>query len=176
MIHTELYEITQQDKSWVLHFVCGSCYTMMIRLNSNQDRAKLKYTKPTKWKEPKDENDCYFYFTRVEGISKIKKQRVCYATVNTVELPEEVIVDGLENEESQNSVTTGLDALQVDDHSTNQITEEEIDSSDGQSNEKDSSESDEDEENLSLNSGEEYVPLDKERTVKRFNQKRLSDF
>ena len=91
-------------------------------------------------------------------------------------MPEEVIIEGLENEESRDSVTTGLDALQVDDRSTNQITEEEIDSSDGQSNEKDSNETDEDEENLSLNSDKEYVPLHKERIVKKFNQKRLNDF
>ena len=81
-------------------------------------------------------------------------------------MPEEVILEGLKNEESQDSVTTGLDALQVDDHSTNQITEEEIDSSDGQSNEKDSSESDEDEKNLSVNSDEEYVPLGKSELLK----------
>ena len=38
--------------------------------------------------------------------------------------------------------------MEVDDHSKNQITEEEIDSSDRQFNKKHSSESDEDEENL----------------------------
>lgn len=63
----------------------------------------------------------------------------------------------------------------MDDHSTNQINEKEIDSSDNTTNEEDSSESDESEETLPLDSDEEYVPIGKERTVEKFDQKSLND-
>lgn len=44
-----------------------------IQFKSGQDQ--IKFTTPTKWKEAKDKNDCFFCLTKVEGVSKIKKKK-----------------------------------------------------------------------------------------------------
>lgn len=62
-------KVSQQDKNWVPHVFCGSCYNMITRFEKHLNKSRLKFTIPTIWKEPLDKSDCYFCMTNVGSVN-----------------------------------------------------------------------------------------------------------
>ena len=48
----------------------------------------MKYNRPTLWKEPLHQKDCYFCMNNVTGLNRKNKQRFVYTNVKTVQKPE----------------------------------------------------------------------------------------
>ncbi|XP_043468037.1 coiled-coil domain-containing protein 18-like [Leptopilina heterotoma] len=80
-------EITNQDKNFVPHKICSSCYTILTRWNHKKG-DKLKFIKPTLWEKPLNQKDCYFCNTNVQGYNNKNKKNILYANVDTVKKPE----------------------------------------------------------------------------------------
>lgn len=65
------FNISDQAKSWVPHFICRECHLGLIRwMNGCDCYSGLKFSKPMCWREPNNHNtDCYFCLTRIDGDS-----------------------------------------------------------------------------------------------------------
>jgi len=155
-------------KHWIPNVVCGSCYNMINRFEKHQDKNKLKFKTPTIWKNPSDSSDCYFCRTEIEGVHTIHKSKIVLASVSSIQQPIARLIEGLVDNDLRDSLTSESETMQVDvdPEIVNPINEEESD---------ESSNSESDEQDESSGSGEEYVPVGKERMPNKYDQKHLND-
>jgi len=142
-------------------------------------KSKLRFLKPAIWRKPLDKCDCYYCMTNVKGISKLRKEKILYATVSSVVRPQINSLECLVDEASRESFLQGIDSMQVDGGPEEQCEYVDVQREDvakeSESVAKAESETDESEKELDSNSDEEYVPVGTEKRVKKISQAQLND-
>lgn len=154
-------------KNWIPNFLCGSCYNMINRFEKHQVKANLKFKTPAIWKKPLSASDCYFCTTNVNTVGRIHKDKIFYPSVSSVQQPVANFIEGLEDDTSKDSLTSGSDTMEVDVDPENAAFDKEFDTS----SEYSSSESEEEE----FSSNEEYRPIAEDRKPEKYDQKHLND-
>jgi len=113
------------------------------------------------------------------GIKTILKNKIVYAFVTSVQRTVTKLIEDLEDVESRDRFTRGLDAIQVnvesEDEHKNLVIGEENNADESATDERTDSESDEIAEEESLGSEEAYVSVGEERAPQKFDQKSLND-
>jgi len=126
-----------------------------------------------------DKSDCYYCMTNVNGINKIYKGKIVYASVSSVQRSQIKVVEGFEDKNSRDSFIQRLDAMQVDEDPEEQCENPDVQR---ESLAKESelvaeveSETDESEEELCSDTEEKYVPVGREQNQKKTSQSQLND-
>ena len=80
-------QIDDQDKEFAPHIVCSTCVANLTTWSRNQLK-KLPFYKPMVWyRQDNHFNDCYFCQTNVQGGASVKRKRIVYADVDSVQKP-----------------------------------------------------------------------------------------
>lgn len=80
-------EISNQDINWIPHIVCNTCYKMFNRWDSKFSQKLFKFTRSMIWKRPLNREECYICMTNIRGVNRKNKSKICYANLQTVEIP-----------------------------------------------------------------------------------------
>jgi len=60
---------------------------MLGRWKTKKDKKNLRFSSPTIWKEPDNQENCYFCLNNTSGFNSKNKQRFIYKTVDSVQAP-----------------------------------------------------------------------------------------
>lgn len=82
------FPIANQDKVWVPHKVCVSCYSILLHWKKDDGNSQtLPFSLPMVWREPVTHEDCYFCLCNVEGFNSTNKSSISYPEVTSVTKP-----------------------------------------------------------------------------------------
>lgn len=82
------FPIANQDKPWVPHKVCVSCYSILLHWKKDDSNSQtLLFNLPMVWREPVTHEDCYFCLCNVEGFNSTNKNSISYPEVTSVTKP-----------------------------------------------------------------------------------------
>lgn len=69
------FAVGHQDKTWVPHVCCHSCYTKLINWRKGLYSKGMPFAVPVRWREPKCHfNDCYFCAVDFNGQTASQSQ------------------------------------------------------------------------------------------------------
>lgn len=73
------FSVSHQDKNWVPHFVCNSCYAKLVNWRKGKNNAGLKFGVPVRWREPRCHlSECYFCLINFAGLKETSQANSWY--------------------------------------------------------------------------------------------------
>lgn len=81
-------EVQHQDKCWTSHIMCNNCRLTLSKWGKNMEGRRFTFKTPMIWRDPVNhQTNCYICLTNIFGFSSRNKDKIVYATVDSVVLP-----------------------------------------------------------------------------------------
>lgn len=156
---------------WAPNTICVKCRKMLYGWEKTRDDSKLRFSKPTEWSQPSDEDDCYFCNIETRGCNIKNLQKLKYAKVRSVKKAVEIVqevseveIHGIENLSIKSTNDNGDDENNCDKNTNVKIVEISPDMEEYQYSSDESTD------------GEIYMPVgSNNKLAEKFTQEELND-